>query len=320
MNKPMRQLNNPAIQHQKKEQAYKRNQKARHLIRQGLELFAKARADKYQDKKLVRLACHKWMDAIQINRMAPKPYLFLAQVFITFKSYNQARKYLYEVKKLTPNDPDLLVMMDIVGEPAPQPDRAVPTQADKPAGKATETNDIDALYDKVEGFLDHKVNTVIESKKLPDMPTILAEEIDEMKETLQDLRSTCQSVQMKLDILGKELSITELVTKFNPLVKLKSQFEHFIEVSEKLRIVYSEIKVQTRNILRYVQQVQLGDANDVNIDKILDKCDEYSDKIDQIAYNNPDYFLVVEPAYDKLMAAVNRLQDEIENKEEGWLF
>ena len=74
------------------------------------------------------------------------------------------------------------------------------------------------------------------------------------------------------------------------------------------------------NVLRYVQQIQSGEVTEVNIEKILDQCDGYSDRLDQLAYNNPDYYLVVEPAYEKLMSAVERLQEEIENQEEGWMF
>lgn len=304
------------IQNRVQEQAQNRILKANKLIQAGIDLYSELKDAGYTDKKQLRKVAQLWMDAIQLNRKNPNPYLYLAQLFLTFNANIEALKYLQEVKKFAPNDPDLLMMMEYVGQASQKQQK--PDSPDMP--DQDKVRDLDDLYDKVENFLHHKVKAIMTTKKLPKFPSIFPEEIETMEATVQELKEVCHSIQMQLEILDKELCVSELRVKFHPLIRLKNQFIRFIELSQQLKVVYGNIRAQTMSVLRLIQQLQSGNQSDINIEDILDKCDDYADKLDYLSIDHPDHILAVEPAYEKLLKVVDSLQDELENQEEGILF
>lgn len=295
-----------SIQSQQTLLSQQRHLKSEQATEKGFAALAQAEAESYRDKRLLREACDFFAEGISQNRLNPDPHLGMAIVLFLLKDYPLVRSYLQEVRRLTPDHPDL-----------PQLEQAM-ADTDPAEGVALAVEDL-LNYEELETRIHVYFRDTAAKQQDPSALILAPSEWQELQALYQYQSSNLEQFQLALKELDAEHDTSALHKMMIPLQQLFKRTEKQLKSSElalQIQAHLSEIQSQLQDLVQKIALTE--DLHHLHIyehqlEQTVDLCDRCADRLDELS--QAGYRIdALESHYEKQVALVEHCFELIDGK------
>ncbi len=292
-----------------------RRQQAEQDYLTGLGKLKEAELQAYRDKKALLAAYRHLATAVQKNRNEPRYHTALAYLLILIENPSRALQHIGEALRLDPsNERALLLQANLkeLQQASPERKRLANWQTFQGLPQPVASEDFDDLYDEVAFFLNQEVKVMMQTMVSPQ-PSLDFEQMLEQEQVYEQLTALEEMVNQKLQILDQEVDIQTFTTLLKPLHQMQARFAQALEGFALYQVLLAgieEAQEQVETLTLALGQGAQPQELQVQLDSLLDFCDELADQMDQLS----DTLSIqpIESHYEQLVGQVERLQDRMD--------
>lgn len=279
----------------------------------GLGRLQQAQNQQFLEKSTLLGAYRHLATAVQKNRREPRYQTGLAYLLLLVGNFQRATHYVHQALKLAPQDERaqlLLEQIQRIQTASPARLRLATWQALENGPLPAADEDYDRIYEELESFMVQEVRLLMQEPVSPE-PSVDLQQGQEQARYLELLEAFEALVGPKLDLLDAEIETQNLRSLLAPLQLLRNRLELALERHTQFHLLLDGIEGAREDVRVCSSWLENGESVPAeDIEYLLDLCDELADQIDELA--GCAGVRPVEARYERLVAELSRLQDQLE--------
>lgn len=287
----------------------RRHQESEEELIFGTLCLEKFESTGFQDADLLKEGCKRFIHAITLNSKDIRPHLGLIYLFTLIEDFDTAQIYIASAQSLEPDNPFLEAMQTFWRE-AKKASQSSKMSEQAYVVKTPDKKhiDLDALYDKVEDYIQGLVMEL--SQMSPPQATTQKDRLKQMSVSRKQLQASHEKILSDIALIDREIETDELRQALRPLEITLQRLQQNLEVSKVMLGIYRELQEQIKVVRQVAAEAQstqeLSDISvlEENAEVLLDRCDQFADQLDDLENQSVNM--------DELLKSYHILVHEIE--------
>ncbi|PIQ24243.1 hypothetical protein COW36_10510 [bacterium (Candidatus Blackallbacteria) CG17_big_fil_post_rev_8_21_14_2_50_48_46] len=309
-----------AIQNLRQSQQDARTERSENFCKSGFEHLQSALEAKEDPLKREHLkaASQDFGEAIQNARSHIDAYIGMAYLLISLHDYRRALDYLKEGQRISAQDPDILLMLDIL-----QTGSALSTQPSKPliSAPVSQSENPEVVLQALEKTIVQALQALMQEPPLPPQPVHSPKDLHHLIQNYQAWKKREQQLRLQLQALSEEMEVLALEQKLHPLELALNRQLQFIRLSKQILQLEDRIRSEEERVRTDLEKAQLllspeeHQRLNLDLEEFFDDCDHFADELDMLEQQKIQIPEILRH-YEALLEEVENFHETLDRVEE----